>query len=88
MVGCLQQINHRSIHVRTDKQDYLNIPDHTYTWMQTVYSDIIEEIADNTSIPRGNLVLTTTYKDANPFHNFVTGRAVTGILYLLNQTGS
>ena len=53
--------------------------------MCTVYGDIKEAIADDIPTPLDNLVLTTTYKDANLFHNFITGRAVTGIIHLLNQ---
>jgi hypothetical protein len=31
-------------------------------------------------------VVTTTYKDANLYHDLATGRAVTGVLHFLNQT--
>ena len=55
-------------------------------WMQFVYGDVFKVVADKIPMPCGNPVLTTTYKDANLFHDFVTGRAVTGILHLLNQT--
>jgi hypothetical protein len=37
-------------------------------------------------IPRGKLVRTTTYQDANLMHDLVTGRSMTGILHVLNQT--
>ena len=43
-------------------------------------------IADDIPKPLGKLVLTTTFKDANLYHDFLTGRAVTGILHLLNKT--
>ena len=79
-------MNHGSIWVRTDKPDYSEIPDHTYTWMQSVYGDVSKLVADDIPTPLGNLVITTTYKDANLFHDFVTRRAVAGILYLVNQT--
>jgi hypothetical protein len=29
---------------------------------------------------------TTTYQDANLYHNLVTGRAMSGILHFVNQT--
>ena len=54
--------------------------------MRTVYGDVEEAIADNIPTPLGNPVLTTTYKDANLYHDFITERAVTGILHLLNKT--
>ena len=36
--------------------------------------------------PKGKRVVLTTYKDANLYHNMMTGKAVTGILHLINQT--
>jgi len=37
-------------------------------------------------VPKGKVVRTTTYQDANLFHDLVTGRSMTGILHMLNQT--
>ena len=36
--------------------------------------------------PAGNKIVLTTYVDANLYHDYITGRAVTGILHLVNQT--
>ena len=36
--------------------------------------------------PRGNLVCTTTFEDANLMHDLTTVRSCTGILHLVNQT--
>ena len=36
--------------------------------------------------PKGKRVVTTTYKDANLYHDLSTGRAVTGVLHFVNQT--
>jgi hypothetical protein len=36
--------------------------------------------------PRGKLVRTSTYQDANLHHDLVTGRAMSGIIHLVNQT--
>ena len=47
--------------------------------MRMVYGDISEMIVEDIPMPCGNPVVTTTYKDANLFHDFVTGRAVTGV---------
>ena len=33
-----------------------------------------------------NPVITTTYEDANLYHDYLTGRSVTGVLHLVNQT--
>ena len=37
-------------------------------------------------VPRGKPVIATTYEDANLYHDYLTGRSVTGILHLVNQT--
>jgi hypothetical protein len=36
--------------------------------------------------PRGKLMRTSTYQDANLYHDLVTGRAMSGILHFVNQT--
>ena len=36
--------------------------------------------------PKGKPVVTTTYNDANLYHDLATGRAVTGVLHFINQT--
>jgi hypothetical protein len=38
------------------------------------------------STPRGKLGQTSTYQDANLYHDLVTGRAMSGIMHLANQT--
>jgi hypothetical protein len=37
-------------------------------------------------VPKGRVVRTTTYQDANLFHDLVTGCSMTGIRHMLNQT--
>ena len=34
----------------------------------------------------GKQVNTTIYEDANLYHDYLTGRSVTGVLHLVNQT--
>ena len=36
--------------------------------------------------PKGKRVVLTPYKDANLYHDMMTGKAVTGILHLIIQT--
>ena len=43
-------------------------------------------VPDDAPVPKGKRVVCTTYKDANLYHDMVTGKAVTGILHFLNQT--
>ena len=46
----------------------------------------METIPTNAPVPKGKPVRTSTFVDANLMHDFTTGRSVTGILHLLNQT--
>ena len=74
------------IHVCTDAYDYSDIPKQEYDWEQSVYGPVKELIPDDTPEPLGKEAVTTTYVDANLYHDMLTGRAVTGILHLLNGT--
>ena len=73
----------------------MGIPDHEsafgeqstkYNWMETVYSCSTEEIPEDAPEPKGNLVCTSTYCNANLLHNLITGRSASGLLHFLNQT--
>jgi hypothetical protein len=70
-----------------------NIPDHEsqgpptkFEWCSTVYGNTEEELPPDMPTPKGKVVRTTTYEDANLYHDLVTGRSVTGILHFINQT--
>jgi hypothetical protein len=84
--GYLRKHNDAAIRFRT------NIPDHSqheipnHDWMYSVYGDYKEEQPYNMPTPKGKPVRTTTFKDANLYHDHTTGRAVTGVLHLLNAT--
>jgi hypothetical protein len=52
-----------------------------YNWAYSVYGDSDEELPPDMPAPRGNLVRTTTFEDANLMHDLTTG-----ILHLVNQT--
>jgi hypothetical protein len=54
--------------------------------MYSVYGNVQEQIPHDIPEPLGNPVVTTTFKDANLYHDMITGRAVTGILHLINGT--
>ena len=84
--GYLASHDKGAIRVRTDKPDYSELPDITYDWMYTVYGNVREHVPDNLPKSAGNSITLTTYVDANLYHDYITGRAVTGILHLLNQT--
>ena len=55
-------------------------------WAQSQYGTGTEELPRDMPPPKGKLMRTTTYADANLMHDFVTGRSMSGILHLLNQT--
>ena len=86
MVGYLSKFRHAAIRVRTEKPDYSHLPDAHYDWEKSVYGNVTEEIPKDCPRPLGPEVVTTTFKDANLYHDLATGRAVTGILHLLNKT--
>ena len=45
-----------------------------------------ELLPEDTLPPKGKYIVTTSYHDANFYHNGITRRSVTGVLYLLNKT--
>ena len=57
-----------------------------YDWEQSVYGNTKEETDPHAPEPKGRPVRLTTMVDANLYHCKVTGKAVTGILHILNQT--
>ncbi|KAL7578841.1 hypothetical protein ACA910_016061 [Epithemia clementina (nom. ined.)] len=64
--------------------DDIKVPQHD--WMRTVYGNVKEVIPEDIPEPKGKPVVTTSYVDANLYHDVVTGKAVTAVLHLLNQT--
>ena len=74
------------IRIRTDEPDFSDIPKKEYDWFYTIYSGAKEEIADNLPTPRGRPVVTSSFVDANLYHDMVSGRSVTGYLHFLNKT--
>ena len=84
--GYLAKFKHGCIRVRTDMPDYSDLPFKDYEWGKSVYGDVKEDRPRDAPPPKGNPVVTTTYKDANLAHDLITGRAVTGVIHFLNQT--
>ncbi len=86
MYGYLRRFNKGSIRVRTETPNYANLPPYTHDWTYSVYGDVKEVIPDDLPTPLGKPVILTTYIDANLYHDFTTGRSVSGVLQLVNQT--
>ena len=60
--------------------DYSSLPEQNFDWMSSVYGENGELIPHDIPKPLGKIV------NANLFHDMITGRSVTGIIDLLNQT--
>jgi len=86
VIGYLSKFKHGIIRICTDKPDCSNIPKKEYDWFYTCYAGAREGVPEDCPTPRGNLVIATTYVDANLFHDMISGRSLTGILHLLNMT--
>jgi len=86
IVGYLSKMKHAAIRVRVEEPDYSDLPETQYDWSSSVYGNIKEEVPDNAPKPLGKPVVMTSYVDANLYHDYSTGRAVTGILHFYNQT--
>ena len=84
--GYLSKMCHATIPIRTGLPDYSDLPDPDYDWTHSVYGNVKEDSPDDAPTPLGKPVILTTYVDANLFHDMATGRAVTGVLHLINQT--
>ena len=84
--GYLRKMKHAAIRFRTGLPDYSSIPNEEYDWEKSIYGNMEESLPHDTPKAYGPPVIMTTYVDANLCHDFVTGRSVTGIIHLLNQT--
>ena len=74
------------IRVRTAEPDYSELEETNYNWCESVYGRVEEDIPLDCPEPLGKPVVTTTYVDANLYHDMLTGKSVTGILHLINGT--
>jgi hypothetical protein len=76
IIGYLKKFPYGAIRFRT------GIPDHSqhtlpnHEWLYTVYGDAGEELPSNMPPPKGKPIRTSTYKDANFYHDLTTGRTV------------
>jgi hypothetical protein len=74
------------IRIRTEMPDFSDIPEKKYDWTYSCYPGAAEDIAADLPRALGNPVKTSSYVDANLYHDLISGRAVTGILHMLNNT--
>jgi hypothetical protein len=57
-----------------------------HEWSKLVYGEISEMIPEVAPDPFGKMVTLTHYEDANLMHDNISGRSVTGILYMIHKT--
>jgi len=86
IISYLVKMKHAAIHFCTEEPDFSALPDQQFDWAYTIYGHIEEVLPHNMPTPLGKFVTLTHYRDANLYHDMITGRSVTGILYLANKT--
>ena len=74
------------IRIRTDEPDYSDIPEKVYDWEYTVYKGAREEIPVDAPEPKGKSVVSSSWCDANLYHDMISGKSCMGILHFLNKT--
>ncbi len=84
--GYLRKMKHGAIRFRVGIPDYSSLPKEEYDWERSIYGKVKEDIPDDMPEPLGPTVIMTTYVDANLCHDYITGKSVTGIIHLLNQS--
>jgi hypothetical protein len=80
------KMNQGCIRVDTCRYDFSDIAFGDYDWEYTVYKGAKEIIPKDVPLPLGKEVDTITFHDANLYHDFITGRSVTGIIHFINRT--
>ena len=86
MYGYLKKFSSAAIRIRVGEPDLKQLPDQNFDWCYSVYGNVKELVPKDAPKPLGNPVQTITYKDANLYHDMLTGRSVTGVLHFCNQT--
>ena len=81
--GDLSRTEHYALWFRTDKRNYMHLPDLDYVWT-TIYGNVLEEIPKDAPEPLGKSVTATTLLDANLLHGLITGRSVTAVVHFFN----
>jgi hypothetical protein len=65
---------------------YEDLPERNVAWDTSMYGDANEHLPHDFPIPLGKPVVLTHFVDASLYHDWITGRSITGILSLVNQT--
>jgi hypothetical protein len=84
--GYLAKMKDAVIRIHMVEPDYSALPEQEFDWERSIYGNVFEILLTDALALLGNYVTLTHYYDANLYHDMLTGRSVTGILHLLNQT--
>ena len=79
-------MRHAIIRVRTGIPDTSDHPEKIYEWANTCYRGAEEAKPHDAPKALGKAVLTSSYVDANLYHDIISGRSVTGIIHFFNKT--
>jgi hypothetical protein len=86
MYGYLKKFATGAIRIRVRQPNFDDLPSQDFDWCYSVYGNVKEVLPKDLPRPLGREVTIITYTDANFYHDILTGRSVTGILHLCNQT--
>ena len=84
--GYLKKFSSAALQVRTGHNNFDELPSQEFEWCNNVYGNVQELIPTDAPKPLGKPVTTISYVDANLYHDMLTGRSVTGIIHLCNQS--
>ena len=84
--GYLSKMRNGVIRIRTEEPDYSHLTPKEYEWFYTCYGGAEEELPSDAPRPLGKRIITTSYVDANLYHDLISGKSVTGILHFFNKT--
>jgi hypothetical protein len=84
--GYLKKFSSAAVRVRTSQPVLDDLPNQDFDWCHTVYGKLEELLPRDAPKPLGTMVTRVTFMDANLYHDMLTGRSVTGVLHLCNDT--
>ncbi len=83
--GYLRNFKDLAIKFKTEMPNYGEIKEVDYDW-EYVYGKVKEELPEKMPEAKGRSVVVSAFADASLYSCQVTGRAMTGILMMLNKT--
>ena len=69
IIGYLSKMRHAVIRIRTEEMNFSDMPCKEFDWKYSDYGDPKEEIPSDMPTPRGKRIVTTSFVDANLYHD-------------------